>query len=125
MSARAYRPPPRRSSRGDTTRLKIMGVVREMLAAGTFHESTVEEVADRAGVARATLYQHFRSRLDLVDAICETFADNPALKHVKQIVEDGDLETVLPETIADCVHFWSSEDDILRELYGIVSLDPA
>src|SRR4051794_10279593 len=102
MSTRAYRP-PRRSTRADTTRRKIMGAVREMLAAGTFHESTVEEVADRPGVARATLYQHFRSRLDLVDAICETFAHNPALKHIKQIVDDGDLETVLPETIDDCV----------------------
>ena len=45
--------------------------------------STVEEVADRAGVARATLYQHFRSRLELVDAICETFDENPALLELR------------------------------------------
>ena len=77
MPAQAYRA-QRRSTRSDRTRERIIAAVRELLAEGAFHESTVEEVADRAGIARATLYQHFRSRLDLVDGICDTFAVNPA-----------------------------------------------
>src|SRR4051812_12789865 len=63
-TGRAYRARGR-LSRSEQTRERIMAAVRELLAAGTFHESTVEQVADRAGIARATLYQHFRSRLDL------------------------------------------------------------
>ena len=35
-----------------------MAAVRDLLAEGSFHESTVEEVAERAGISRATLYQH-------------------------------------------------------------------
>jgi AcrR family transcriptional regulator len=92
---------------------------------GAFHESTVEEVADRAGVARATLYQHFRSRLELVDAICETLDQNPALRRLREIVESSDGETALAETIAESMRFWSSEDAVLRHLYGVVSIDPA
>jgi len=99
--------------------------VRELLEEGAFHESTVEQVADRAGVARATVYQHFGSRLGLVDAMCETFDANPALLRLRETVELPDASAALEETIANTVRFWSSEDRVLRELYGVVAIDPA
>ena len=102
-----------------------MDAVRELLAEGAFHESTVEEVADRAGIARATLYQHFGSRLGLVDAICDTFAVNPALLELRETVVLGDPDAALDETIGNSVRFWASEDSILRQLYGVVAVDPA
>jgi AcrR family transcriptional regulator len=124
MSPRAYRARSR-TTRSDETRRRIKAAVRELLEEGTFHESTVEEVADRAGVARATLYQHFRSRLELVDAICETFDQNPALLRLREIVESPDAGAALDETVAEAARFWSSEDPVLRHLYGVVSIDPA
>jgi AcrR family transcriptional regulator len=102
-----------------------MAAVRDLLAEGTFHSCSVEQVADRAGVARATLYQHFRSRLDLVDAICETLAVNPALVAIREVVALPDVEAALDETIANSVRFWSSEDAILSQLYGVAAIDPA
>lgn len=107
------------------TRQRIKTAVRELLAEGSFHTSTVEEVADRAGVARATLYQHFRSRLELVDAICEAFDENPALLRLRDTVELADADKALAETIALTIRFWSSEDPILRQLYGVAAIDPA
>src|SRR4051812_34267499 len=124
MSSRAYRARSR-PKRSEETRERIKAAVRELLAEGTFHESTVEEVAARAGVARATLYQHFRSRLDLVDGICDTFAVNPALVAIRETVELGDPEAALAETAANSVRFWSSEDAVLRELYGVAAIDSA
>ena len=102
-----------------------MDAVRELLAEGTFHEVTVDEVAERAGIARATLYQHFRSRLDLVDAICDTFDANPALLAIRDVIEHPEAEAALADTIAHTVEFWSSEDAILAQLYGVVAIDPA
>ena len=124
VSARPYRT-RRRTDRTQATREQIKTAVRELLAEGTFHASSVEEVADRAGVARATLYQHFRSRLELVDAICETFDANPSLLQLRDTVELADPDTALAETIALTVRFWSSEDPILRQLYGAAAVDPA
>jgi AcrR family transcriptional regulator len=122
--ARPYRP-QRRSTRAEGTRVKIVSAVRELLEEGAFHESTVEEVADRAGVSRATLYQHFRSRLDLVDAICDSFGVNPALVEIGRTVELEDPDTALTETVAAAVRFWASEDPVLAQLYGVVAIDPA
>ncbi len=102
-----------------------MAAVRELLAEGSFHEAPVENVAERAGISRATLYQHFRSRVDLVDAICETFAVNPALLELRQTVELPEAEAALAETIALAVRFWASEDDVLRQLYGVQAIDSA
>jgi len=124
MPARPYRTRSR-PSRSEKTRAHITATVRELLAEGTFHESTMEEIADRAGIARATLYQHFRSRLELVDSICGAFAENPALLELKQTLGLPDSDAALAGTIANSVRFWSSEDAVLRQLYGVAAVDQA
>jgi AcrR family transcriptional regulator len=106
----------RRSAR--STRDRIVGAVRELLEQGTFHETTVEEVASRAGVSRATLYQHFGTRLGLVDAMCETFDANPALVALR---DEDDVD----RWIERVVDFWASEEKVLVQLYGVAAVDPA
>src|SRR5437016_4985944 len=119
----AYR--RRSTDRADATRRKILAAVRELLAESAFHACTVEQVADRAGVSRATLYQYYRSRLDLVDGICETMAANPALLALRERVELDDADAALAETIAYSMRFWATEDAVIAELYGVVAIDPA
>jgi AcrR family transcriptional regulator len=123
-ATRAYRS-RRRAAGAQQTRERIVTAVRDMLREGRFHESTVEQVAERAGVSRATVYQHFRSRVDLVDAICETFDINPALIELRQAVVLPDPQAALSQTIALAMRFWDSEDAILSGLYGVVAIDPA
>jgi AcrR family transcriptional regulator len=96
----------------------VLASVRELLEAGTFHETTVEEIARHAGVSRASLYQTFGSRLGLVDAICDTFAVNPALVALRTTTE-------LDLFCEQVVDFWSSEEKILTQLYGAAAVDPA
>ncbi len=121
--ARAYR--PRKQNGVAPTRERIVAAVGELLDAGTFHEATVEEVADRAGVARATLYQHFGSRLGLVDAICETFGQSAELKALKAAADLESTPAALDELIAGCVRFWSVHERRLAPLYGVAAVDPA
>ena len=123
-ATRAYRSRSRATG-AQRTRERIMTAVRDLLREGHFHESTVEQVAERAGVSRATVYQHFRSRIDLVDAICETFDANPALMELRRTVMLPDPQTALLRTIALAMRFWDSEDAILSGLYGVVAIDPA
>lgn len=124
MPARSYRG-NRPTARSGETRAKITAAVAELLAEGTFHESTVEQVAERAGVSRATLYQHFRSRLELVDAICERFDATPALRTIRASVENPDPDLAITATIANAVLFWATEDPILSQLYGVAAIDTA
>jgi AcrR family transcriptional regulator len=96
-----------------------------MLAEGAFHEATVEEVADRAGVSRATVYQHFGSRLELVDSVCDVMGVNPALVQLRKDVLLPDAATALEKTVAGSVAFWASESPVLTQLYGVVAIDAA
>ena len=91
-----------------------MGAVRELLREGVFHESSVEQVAARAGVSRATVYQQFGSRLGLVDAICDSL-DLAAVK------ASPDLATLVERT----TEFWAREEAVLSQLYGAAAIDPA
>jgi|GEM_PF-2723786 AcrR family transcriptional regulator len=108
----------RRHPRSSASRERILAAVRALLEEGVFHETTVEEVAERAGVSRATLYGHFGSRLGLVDAMCESFDANPALVALR---ETTDLDLWI-ERVVD---FWSTEEMVLVQLYGAASVDPA
>lgn len=108
----------RTNKRSSAARARILEAVRDLLAEGTFHETTVAQVAERAGVSRATLYGHFGSRIGLVDAMCESFDANPSLIALR---ETDDLDRWI-ELVVD---FWSAEEQILVQLYGAAAVDPA
>jgi AcrR family transcriptional regulator len=107
------------------TRERIVTAVREMLADGSFHEATVEEVAARASVSRATLYQHFGSRIGLVDAMCDTFDANPALIAIRETTRGPDPLAALRGSITHTVRFWATEEAVLAPLYGVSAVDAA
>jgi AcrR family transcriptional regulator len=49
----------------------ILDVAEEMLAEKGYHDTSMDEIAARAGVAKGTLYQHFPGKEDLVFALFE------------------------------------------------------
>jgi hypothetical protein len=63
--------------------------------------------------------------VELVDAMCDTFAVNPALVGLRDAIELPDPEAALGKTISLSVQFWGSEDDVLGQLYGVQAIDPA
>ncbi len=52
--------------RGSATLGKIRAAARSIFYAKGFHASSVEEIAERSGVSRATIYLHFRSKDELL-----------------------------------------------------------
>src|SRR6476659_9204301 len=121
MATRPYRARPSRS-RSQETRRKIVEAVREMLAEGSFHDASVDQVGERAGVSRATVYQHFGSRLDLIDSVCDVMGVNPALVELRNVIGLPDAGEALTKTLANTVRFWSSESGVARALYGVVEV---
>jgi AcrR family transcriptional regulator len=124
MSANRATRPRRTTRKAEETRARIVGAVRDLLVEGSYHESTVEEVADRAGVSRATLYQHFASRLDLVDALCDTLSLHPALLAIRAAVRSDDAASAVDRVLANSTTFWSSEDAVFAAIYGVAEVEP-
>lgn len=92
----------------------MVDAVGDLLREGAFHESTVEQVANRAGVSRATVYQQFGSRVGLVDAICDGL-DLSAVKASPDV----------PTLLMRATEFWAAEETLLTQLYDAAAVDPA
>jgi AcrR family transcriptional regulator len=120
--SRVYRQ-RRRAESTARTRAQIMDAVRRLLEEGTFHGATVEEIAQLAGVSRATLYQHFGSRFGLVDAICESFSENPSMIAIQAAPDSSDPREAATTMISQGIRFWDSEESLHRHLYGLAEID--
>ncbi|MFJ7958132.1 TetR/AcrR family transcriptional regulator [Streptomyces sp. NPDC096319] len=67
--------PPRRRLSPAERRAQLLDVAAGLFAALPYDEVLMEEVAERAGVSRALLYQHFPGKRDLFAALYQEAAD--------------------------------------------------
>ena len=63
----------------DARRAQLLGAAQEVFVAQGFHAAAMDDIADRAGVSKPVLYQHFPGKLDLylalLDSACDTVID--------------------------------------------------
>nr|WP_125038894.1 MULTISPECIES: TetR/AcrR family transcriptional regulator [Nocardioides] len=61
-------------------RVQLLESALEVFVAQGFHAAAMDDIAERAGVSKPVLYQHFPGKLDLylalLDASCDTIIDN-------------------------------------------------
>ncbi len=61
-------------------RAQLMASALEVFVAQGYHAAAMDDIADRAGVSKPVLYQHFPGKLDLylalLDASCDAIIDN-------------------------------------------------
>jgi len=60
-------------------RQAIIDAARDAFAEGGFHQTALDEVADRAGVSKALIYEHFASKRELHAAMLS--------QHVEELIE--------------------------------------
>ncbi len=53
-------------------RRQLLEVALDRVAAGGYHETSMEEIADAAGVTKPVLYQHFHSKQELFRELLDT-----------------------------------------------------
>ena len=57
------------------TRAAVLGAARELLAEVGIERTNIEDVADRSGVARSTIYRHWPCRTELIREALEDIRD--------------------------------------------------
>ncbi len=63
-----------RLSRG-ARRAQLLLAARDVFAAQGYHAAAMDDIAERAGVSKPVLYQHFPGKLELYQALLTTYAD--------------------------------------------------
>jgi AcrR family transcriptional regulator len=107
------------------TRGRILAAAREILGRPTgLTRFTVDQVALRAGVARATVYYQFKNKAGLVEALFDDLAARGGLRGLPEAFAKPDPWAALDEFIAIFVRFWSSDRLVIRRLRALAALEP-
>src|SRR4051794_8369500 len=61
---------PRRARRN-----QLLGAAQEVFVAQGYHAAAMDDIAERAGVSKPVLYQHFPGKLDLYLALLDSSCD--------------------------------------------------
>jgi AcrR family transcriptional regulator len=56
-------------------RAQLLGAAQEVFVAQGYHAAAMDDIAERAGVSKPVLYQHFPGKLDLYLALLDQHAD--------------------------------------------------
>jgi AcrR family transcriptional regulator len=56
-------------------RLQLLGAARDVFVAQGYHAAAMDEIAERAGVSKPVLYQHFPGKLELYLALLDESAE--------------------------------------------------
>ncbi|WP_028662023.1 TetR/AcrR family transcriptional regulator [Saccharomonospora saliphila] len=57
-------------------RAQLLDAAQQVFAANGYHAAAMDEIADRAGVSKPVLYQHFPGKLDLYIALLESHVEH-------------------------------------------------
>jgi AcrR family transcriptional regulator len=121
LSPRAYRLGQRQAA-SDETRLRIIEAAREILE--TADSFSIDAVAEKAGVARMTIYYQFGSKRGLLEALFDHLAARGGMPQLPAAFQQPDPMAALEHVIKVFAHFWASDRVVLRRLRGMAALDP-
>jgi AcrR family transcriptional regulator len=106
------------------TSQRVLDAASDLVAEDAFHTTTMDELARRAGVARATVFSRFGSKLGVLEALSLRCAGGPEMRAIReaQAIEDP-VAAVDALLLAGC-DLWEKEGYIMVQLKAIVVLEP-
>jgi len=116
MASREYRL-GRRQAEVDRTRHRILAAARELVSE-LGPESSVGKVAQRAGVSRITIYNQFRSKAGLLEALSAEAGRRPAATVPRETAPDP--REALKLRIEHACAAWAADPRLHRQLEGRV-----
>jgi AcrR family transcriptional regulator len=75
--------------RGRVTAEQIVATAARLFAANGYHEMGMREIADALGIRGASLYHHYRSKEEILFAICLTVTQEPVERQIPLLDEAG------------------------------------
>jgi AcrR family transcriptional regulator len=114
---------PTRRELVKATRTRILDAAFRLMRERGPHGFSMDVLAKEAGVARATVYEHFRSKLALLDELALSTSRSLTLNNQRTHI-DNPLAALRDMLGAVCRH-WSDHDATIRELRTLVAVTGA
>lgn len=98
-------------------RAQLLAAAREIFVAAGYHSASMDEIADRAGVSKPVLYQHFPSKLDLYLALVSQAADELVAAVRAAISSTNDNDARVHRTVNAIFEFVGGQDRAHRLVF--------
>ena len=98
-------------------RTQLLGAAREVFVAQGYHAAGMDEIAERAGVSKPVLYQHFPSKRDLYLALLEQHTDELVAATRQALASTSDNKQRVAATIEAFYAFIDSESESFRLVF--------
>jgi AcrR family transcriptional regulator len=123
MSPRPYQL-GKRQEQIDESRQRVIDAAGLLLAeADSYRSFTVEAVAKRADVAKATVYYQFGSKTGLLEALCDALADAGGMSGMPAAFTEPDPAAGLRILVGVFARFWAEDRGVMRRLRALAALD--
>ncbi len=110
----------------DERRAQLLTAALEVFTAAGYHAAAMDEIADRAGVSKPVLYQHFPSKLDLYLAVLDLHVDSLVYTIQHAIASTHDNADRVRATVDAYFNFIEEEGEAYRLLFeSDMNVEPA
>lgn len=99
-------------------RAQLLDAAQAVFVQSGYHAAAMDEIAERAGVSKPVLYQHFPGKLDLYLALLDTHCETlEQLVRAALETTEGDNEVRVRATVAAYFDFVTREDAAFRMVF--------
>ena len=107
-------------------RRQLLGAAREVFVAQGYHAAAMDEIAERAGVSKPVLYQHFPGKLELYLALLDESVDELVRIVREALVSTTDNRQRVPATFTAFFDFVGGTGEAFRLVFeSDLSNEPA
>jgi AcrR family transcriptional regulator len=121
MATRTYGP---RRRAGTDTADRVLDAARRLIEQDAFHLATMEELAEAAGVSRATVFNRFGSKLGVLQALFTRAMEGPELQAIRKALELEDPVAALDAVVQAACAAWEAHGPVHLQLQAVQVLEP-
>jgi AcrR family transcriptional regulator len=123
MATRRYVPPAGRDAPAPTE-ARILDAAERLVVGGAFHEATMLQIAEAAGVSRATVFARLHSKLGVLEALSVRCSGGPEMRGIREAFAVEDPAAAVDAVASAACVLWERQGSILRTLKAISILEP-
>lgn len=98
-------------------RKQLLGAAQEVFVAQGYHAAAMDDIAERAGVSKPVLYQHFPGKMELYLALLEEHADDLVEKVRVALESTEDNRLRVEASVAAYFAFVTGEGEAFRLVF--------
>ena len=98
-------------------RTQLLGAAREVFVAQGYHAAAMDDIAERAGVSKPVLYQHFPGKLELYLALLDQHAEELIRRVREALASTTDNKQRVAASIAAYFDFVDSDGEAFRLVF--------